>query len=103
VYKAGVALSGPHDARYFNLGFVETYDGADNPEAWACGTPPGPGVESTGQLLPGGRRPGVPDPDRPLRAGLRNGRELRARLPRPPGVAVSGHGDLVLMGSSRRS
>jgi hypothetical protein len=24
-----------HDARYFNLGFVETYDGADNPEAWA--------------------------------------------------------------------
>jgi len=35
VYKAGVALSGPHDARYFNLGFVETYDGADNPEAWA--------------------------------------------------------------------
>ena len=35
VYQAGVALSGPHDARYFNLGFVETYDGADNPEAWA--------------------------------------------------------------------
>ena len=38
VYKAGVALSGPHDARYFNLGFVETYDGADNPEAWARGS-----------------------------------------------------------------
>jgi len=35
VYTAGVALSGPHDARYFNLGFVEAYDGADNPEAWA--------------------------------------------------------------------
>jgi dipeptidyl aminopeptidase/acylaminoacyl peptidase len=35
VYKVGVALSGPHDARYFNLGFVEAYDGADNPEAWA--------------------------------------------------------------------
>ena len=35
VYKAGVALSGSHDARYFNLGFVEAYDGADNPEAWA--------------------------------------------------------------------
>ncbi|GAA3253085.1 S9 family peptidase [Streptomyces lavendulae] len=35
VYKAGVALSGPHDARHFNLGFVETYDGADHPEAWA--------------------------------------------------------------------
>ena len=35
VYKAGVALSGPHDARYFNPGFVEAYDGADDPEAWA--------------------------------------------------------------------
>ena len=35
LYKVGVALSGPHDARYFNLGFVETYDGADDPEAWA--------------------------------------------------------------------
>ncbi|MGW6709020.1 DPP IV N-terminal domain-containing protein [Streptomyces sp. NPDC054956] len=34
-YKAGVALSGSHDARHFNAGFVETYDGADNPEAWA--------------------------------------------------------------------
>jgi dipeptidyl aminopeptidase/acylaminoacyl peptidase len=35
VYKAGVALSGSHDARHFNPGFVEVYDGADNPEAWA--------------------------------------------------------------------
>jgi dipeptidyl aminopeptidase/acylaminoacyl peptidase len=35
VYRAGVALSGSHDARYFNPGFVEAYDGADNPEAWA--------------------------------------------------------------------
>ncbi|UQX05428.1 DPP IV N-terminal domain-containing protein [Streptomyces sp. RerS4] len=35
LFKAGVALSGSHDARHFNLGFVETYDGADNPEAWA--------------------------------------------------------------------
>ncbi|MFE5872537.1 DPP IV N-terminal domain-containing protein [Streptomyces roseifaciens] len=35
VYKAGVALSGSHDPRHFNAGFVETYDGADNPEAWA--------------------------------------------------------------------
>jgi dipeptidyl aminopeptidase/acylaminoacyl peptidase len=35
VYRVGVALSGSHDARYFNPGFVETYDGADNPEAWA--------------------------------------------------------------------
>ncbi|WP_406047483.1 DPP IV N-terminal domain-containing protein [Kribbella sp. NBC_00889] len=36
VYKAGVAMSGSHDLRYFNLGFAETYDGADNPEAWAA-------------------------------------------------------------------
>ncbi|WP_432942720.1 DPP IV N-terminal domain-containing protein [Kribbella sp. CA-253562] len=35
VYKAGVALSGSHDARHFNPGFVEAYDGAGNPEAWA--------------------------------------------------------------------
>ena len=33
VYKAGVALSGSHDARYFNLAFVEAYDGADPPSA----------------------------------------------------------------------
>ncbi|MGE7387198.1 DPP IV N-terminal domain-containing protein [Streptomyces sp. NPDC004126] len=35
VYKTGVALSGSHDARHFNAGFVESYDGADNPGAWA--------------------------------------------------------------------
>ncbi|GAB3156586.1 DPP IV N-terminal domain-containing protein [Micromonospora sonneratiae] len=35
MYKAGVALSGSHDARHFSLDFVEAYDGADNPEAWA--------------------------------------------------------------------
>ncbi|MEU5218460.1 DPP IV N-terminal domain-containing protein [Streptomyces sp. NPDC020807] len=35
VYKAGVALSGSHDARCFNAGFVESYDGADDPETWA--------------------------------------------------------------------
>lgn len=35
VYRTGVALSGSHDARHFNAGFVECYDGADNPEAWA--------------------------------------------------------------------
>jgi hypothetical protein len=34
VYRVGVALSGPHDARYFNLAFVKAY-GADNSEAWA--------------------------------------------------------------------
>ena len=35
VYRVGVALSGSHDAPYFNPGFVEAYDGADNPEVWA--------------------------------------------------------------------
>ncbi|MDO3703209.1 DPP IV N-terminal domain-containing protein [Micromonospora sp. C28SCA-DRY-2] len=35
VYKVGVALAGSHDARHFSLDFVETYDGADNPDAWA--------------------------------------------------------------------
>ncbi|RSS84138.1 DPP IV N-terminal domain-containing protein [Streptomyces sp. WAC06614] len=35
VFKVGVALSGSHDARHFNAGFVESYDGADDPEAWA--------------------------------------------------------------------
>ncbi|GAA2800869.1 S9 family peptidase [Kitasatospora aburaviensis] len=35
VYKAGVALSGSHEARSFSLDFVEAYDGADNPTAWA--------------------------------------------------------------------
>jgi len=28
--------------RHFNLGFVESYDGADNPEAWARASNPGP-------------------------------------------------------------
>ncbi|GAB2768541.1 S9 family peptidase [Amycolatopsis magusensis] len=35
VYRAGVALSGSHDAPFFNPGFIETYDGADNRDAWA--------------------------------------------------------------------
>jgi dipeptidyl-peptidase-4 len=37
VYKAGVASCGNHDMRHFQLGclFVEIYDGADNPAAWA--------------------------------------------------------------------
>lgn len=34
-YKAGVSLSGWHDARFFNMGFIETYDGFANPEAYA--------------------------------------------------------------------
>ncbi|MFE3094457.1 DPP IV N-terminal domain-containing protein [Streptomyces sp. NPDC059248] len=35
VYKAGAALSGSHGTPCFDLGFVEAYDGADNPEARA--------------------------------------------------------------------
>ncbi|WP_330271597.1 DPP IV N-terminal domain-containing protein [Lentzea sp. NBC_00516] len=33
-YRAGVALSGSHDARYIGLGWAETVDGPDNPSAW---------------------------------------------------------------------
>ncbi|MDX8056578.1 DPP IV N-terminal domain-containing protein [Lentzea sp. BCCO 10_0798] len=33
-YKAGVALSGSHDARCIGLGWAENVDGADNPSAW---------------------------------------------------------------------
>ncbi|MDX2393675.1 S9 family peptidase [Streptomyces sp. DK15] len=33
VFKAGAAPSGSHDAPFFHPGFVETYDGADNPGA----------------------------------------------------------------------
>ncbi|MFD5830341.1 prolyl oligopeptidase family serine peptidase [Lentzea sp. NPDC060358] len=35
-FKAGVSLSGWHDARFFNQGFIETYEGAGNPEAYAA-------------------------------------------------------------------
>jgi hypothetical protein len=51
VYKAGVALSGPHDVRYFNLCFVEAYDGADNPEAWARASNVDIADRLTGKLL----------------------------------------------------
>ncbi|GAA3621233.1 DPP IV N-terminal domain-containing protein [Lentzea roselyniae] len=33
-YHAGVALSGSHDARCIGLGWAESCDGPDNPEAW---------------------------------------------------------------------
>ncbi|MCP2245601.1 S9 family peptidase [Lentzea aerocolonigenes] len=33
-YRAGVALSGSHDARTIGLGWAESCDGADNPDAW---------------------------------------------------------------------
>jgi dipeptidyl aminopeptidase/acylaminoacyl peptidase len=51
VYKAGVALSGSHDARYFNLGFVEACDGADNPDAWARASNVDIAGRLTGKLL----------------------------------------------------
>ncbi len=35
VYKVGVAMSGSHDPHCFSMDFVESYDGTDNPEAWA--------------------------------------------------------------------
>ncbi|CAM3933820.1 DPP IV N-terminal domain-containing protein [Kibdelosporangium persicum] len=50
-YKAGVALSGSHDARCFNLGFVESYDGADNPGAWARSSNVDIADRLTGKLL----------------------------------------------------
>lgn len=51
VFKASVALSGSHDTRHFNLGFVETYDGADAPEAWARSSNVGLADRLTGKLL----------------------------------------------------
>jgi dipeptidyl aminopeptidase/acylaminoacyl peptidase len=51
VYKVGVALSGSHDARFFNPGFVEAYDGADNPEAWARASNVEIADRLTGKLL----------------------------------------------------
>jgi dipeptidyl aminopeptidase/acylaminoacyl peptidase len=51
VYHAGVALSGTHDARYFNPGFVEAYDGADNPEAWTRASNVDIADRLTGRLL----------------------------------------------------
>jgi fermentation-respiration switch protein FrsA (DUF1100 family) len=35
VYRVGVALSGPHEPRFFSLDFVEAYDGVGSPDAWA--------------------------------------------------------------------
>ncbi|WP_330301314.1 S9 family peptidase [Streptomyces sp. NBC_00503] len=51
VFKASVALSGSHDTRHFNLGFVETYDGADAPEAWARSSNVGLADRLAGKLL----------------------------------------------------
>ncbi|MGW5053520.1 prolyl oligopeptidase family serine peptidase [Actinokineospora sp. NPDC004072] len=51
VYRVGVALSGSHDARCFNPGFVEAYDGADNPEAWARSANVDRAGELAGRLL----------------------------------------------------
>ncbi|ACU37230.1 S9 family peptidase [Actinosynnema mirum] len=35
LYRVGVSLAGYHDATTFSADFVETYDGADNPESWS--------------------------------------------------------------------
>lgn len=51
IYKVGVALSGSHDSRVFQVGFVETYDGADNPEAWARSSNPDLAHRLEGRLL----------------------------------------------------
>ncbi|WP_067473568.1 S9 family peptidase [Actinomadura hibisca] len=51
VYKVGVALSGSHDAPTFNASFVETYDGADNPDAWARTSNLGLADRLVGKLL----------------------------------------------------
>ncbi|MEE1753130.1 S9 family peptidase [Streptomyces sp. SP18CS02] len=51
VYTAGVALSGSHEARCFNPGFVETYDGADDPTAWARSSNVDLADRLTGKLL----------------------------------------------------
>jgi dipeptidyl-peptidase 4 len=68
VYKAGVALSGPHDVRYFNLSFVEAYDGADNPEAWACASSMDIADRLAGKLLLiHGEMDGQVHPDHTLR------------------------------------
>ncbi|MGW6913129.1 DPP IV N-terminal domain-containing protein [Kitasatospora sp. NPDC054939] len=51
VYKVGAALSGPHDTPHFNLGFVETYAGADDPDAWARASNVELADRLTGKLL----------------------------------------------------
>ncbi|MEU8465064.1 DPP IV N-terminal domain-containing protein [Streptomyces sp. NPDC029003] len=50
-YKAAVALSGSHDARHFNPGFVEAYDGAYRPEVWARTSNVDRADRLTGKLL----------------------------------------------------
>jgi dipeptidyl aminopeptidase/acylaminoacyl peptidase len=50
-YTVGVALSGPHDLPFFNLGFVETYDGADDPGGWARASNVDRADRLTGRLL----------------------------------------------------
>ncbi|MFE3862553.1 DPP IV N-terminal domain-containing protein [Streptomyces goshikiensis] len=50
-YKAAVALSGSHDARHFNPGFVEAYDGADSPDTWARTSNTDLAHQLTGRLL----------------------------------------------------
>ncbi|MFJ7159196.1 DPP IV N-terminal domain-containing protein [Streptomyces sp. NPDC101118] len=51
VYRAGVALSGSHDAPHFNAGFVESYDGANAPDAWSRTSSLDRAHHLTGRLL----------------------------------------------------
>lgn len=51
VYRVGVALSGPHEPRFFSLDFVEAYDGAGNPDAWARSSNVDIADRLTGKLL----------------------------------------------------
>ncbi|WP_086663352.1 S9 family peptidase [Lentzea kentuckyensis] len=46
-FHAGVAMSGSHDARHIGLGWAESCDGANNPEAWLRAS----NVEIADQLL----------------------------------------------------
>ena len=55
------------------------------------------GFELARQLLAGGRRTGVPDSHRSLRAGRGHDRERRALLPRAAGEPVGGDGDLQFL------
>ncbi|MFG2713478.1 DPP IV N-terminal domain-containing protein [Streptomyces goshikiensis] len=50
-YRAAAALSGSHDARHFNPGFVESYDGADSPDTWARTSNTDLAHQLTGRLL----------------------------------------------------
>ncbi|SMD21395.1 S9 family peptidase [Lentzea albidocapillata] len=51
IFKAGVSLSGSHDATCFMQGWAETVDGPDNPEAWTRASNVGIAARLEGKLL----------------------------------------------------